>query len=208
MAGTPPSSRGVGGVVVTDTPSAGEVLTADSATAASWQAASSGAFTLITDSLLAAPGTFDFLAIAGTYKHLQIELQVRATNAAATIIAIRFNNDSAANYGSQILQANAGVASAAESIGATDGRIGSCPGTASGASGAMTLHIPNYAAATLSKVFIATGGRYDGTGAGSTILEHTFGWWNNTAAVARVTIFPGAGATFVTGSRATLYGLA
>ncbi len=39
----PASSRGVGGVVVTDSPSAGEVLTADSATTASWQAAGGAA---------------------------------------------------------------------------------------------------------------------------------------------------------------------
>lgn len=38
MALSPPSSVGLNGVMITDTPSATEVLTADSATAASWQA--------------------------------------------------------------------------------------------------------------------------------------------------------------------------
>lgn len=170
---------------------------------------SGGGFTKVADQLLGSAGTFDFTAIAQTYLHLEIWVQARATNAAATAVLMTFNNDSAANYDYQLVTGSAAVASATDSIGATGIRIGAASG--SGDTAARTaicvVRIPNYAATTFSKECRSEGGRVSADSTTNVVNEMSFGSWRDTSAISRVTIAPQAGATFVTGSRATLYGL-
>ena len=167
-----------------------------------------GGMTLISDQTLGSAGTFDFTGIAGTFRHLQLEYQLLATNGSAVAVLLQFNGDTGANYQYQVIAASAtGPASVSQSAPATAMRIGSAPQIASGWSGISVVHIPNYAATTFRKMIISISGRADGTGTGNMVVENDAGFWDNAAAITQLTIFPGAGSTFETGSRVTLYGL-
>jgi hypothetical protein len=167
-----------------------------------------GSFTLIEDQLLGSAATFDFLSIPGTYTHLRLIWQARATNSAAVTVGMRFNNDTGTNYDNQIFAANGSSIAGNALAGSTSNRVGTAAGTGSGTSrtGWGTIDIINYAATTWFKTYRAAGGRSEDT-AGEQHLGDASGTWRSTSAITRVTLIPDAGSTFEIGSRATLYGL-
>lgn len=178
-------------------------------------AASAGAVTLITDTLLGSDtASFDFTSIAGSYKHLMIELACRSTTSATSDpVLVRFNNDSGSNYDYLTLTMGASSSppgNTTEGLGATGMRVASVAASSSTAGdvGNATLRIPDYASSTLNKSIHAEGGAIMDRSSGNVRVTQGFGSWRSTAAITRVTILPVSGANWKAGSRASLYGIA
>jgi hypothetical protein len=159
-----------------------------------------------------AAASIDVTGIVATYAHLLLVSYLRGDTATATItVALRFNNDSGANYDAQSIANSAATTLAAgENIAATSGNIdrGVTPGGTAAASefGAMATLIPAYAGTTGQKSAISMVAGRSGTTTGliSTMLCSTF--WRSTAAINRITLLPSAG-NFVAGSRLSIYAL-
>lgn len=161
-----------------------------------------GAMTQLYDNIAAgAIASWDVSSGLTGYNHLKIVLQARGDTAnPATSINLRFNNDSGANYSSN--------GSGGEQIGVTLIRIGACPAATglADSAGIVEAIVPNYASTTFKKNLWSSGGRVDALSGGNVTNETEIGFWNNTAAITRITIAAGTG-NFVAGSRLTIYGL-
>lgn len=206
---SPPSSRGLNGVTITDTPSAGEVLTATSATAASWQAATGGLTVLFDSTLGADAASFDSGAggFSTSHKHLLLSLYVRTSEAVvSSTVIVRFNNDSTGNYAIQAVRGSNAVASAAAATAQT-GFSMFVPGDSVQASdfGGFLLLVPNYAGTVGQKTLLTLGGWGEDT-LTETLLDSVVGVWKDTTALSRVQVVSGSG-NLRTGSRLTIYGI-
>lgn len=153
--------------------------------------------------------SFDFTSIPGTYESLVLEINGRGDDAATDLDAVmRMNNDSAANYSSYRDISNTGGDSRADSIGGTSCLIGRINGDGSPSNDAshLTITIPGYARTVFNKDYDSDG-FLDGLGGGG---QHgptrAGGRWLSTAAITRLTAFPGAG-NWKDGTVATLYGI-
>lgn len=147
---------------------------------------------------------FTWSGIPATGTGLMITGQVRTNNAGQVTgsVFLRMNNDSGANYQSQYLVENAGVATTAVSAGDTGLRI-----ETSGALGldaaTFVIVIPNYLGSTFQKAaWIA-----DHNFAAAVQANMRRGWWQNTAALTRVDLVAVTGSLDI-GSQASLYLLA
>lgn len=173
---------------------------------------STGGMYMIQDTTLGSPAAnIDFNSIPQTYKHLLIDWQFATDNAALVDWwGIRLDSVSTASYNTQALFSNAAAVTGAEELSVTIGRAGlakAATGTGGGSGWGQTI-IQNYTNTTFIKGWAtyfsvnhnggATGGMYTGTVSGS---------YGSANAITRVLCAPIAGANFITGSRATLYGI-
>lgn len=168
-----------------------------------------GDFTLISDSILASNGGFDFTSIPGTYKHLKIIVIARSVAVATTDnVHMRFNGDSGANYDYELSQVDNGIFTGAGIVAQTELRIGlqAAASSPAGLAGVIELVIFDYARTTFSKLFNGTWTRPRGTAANDQSVGQAGGVWRTTDAITRVQVIGGAG-VIAAGSRATLYGL-
>lgn len=162
----------------------------------------------------ASAASIDFTGISGNYKHLWIRAHLR-TDRAATCdgLAVRLNGTSSANYHSQCGQFIGAVVTAADVIAATYGYP--LDGTGQGITGAnspaslfatVDLFLSDYTAAHLPSVY---GNSHFGYGLTANSQARVVGGFflNVAAAVSQVTLYPGTGTNFVSGSRATLYAM-
>lgn len=180
------------------------------ATSAKASGGGSGAVTLIADSLLLVDtATFDFTAIAATFKHLEIYAQLRMTGAVATGLAqLTVNGDAGANYDYEYVVANDVTVSAARSAGGNFCSIGDAPGSSATAARAavMEVTIPNYAGTAFDKGISSKCACFKGTVTADNFVEVIASQWRNTAAISRITITPSSG-NWLAGSRVSLYGI-
>lgn len=152
----------------------------------------------------------DFQSIPGHYAHLLLVMYLRTDQAVtSSTIFVRFNNDSAGNYDYQFVQGSAAVASASEAFAGTAAGVAPAPGNSAGANlfDAVTFDVPHYANSANNKAFASTFGSKVGTASGNMTTGGYAGFWRSSAAITRVTILSGVG-NLVSGSRATLYGVA
>ena len=171
--------------------------------------------TLITSLTLTSPqASFDTNTllggnIGGTYNHLLMKTFLRGTTAGgATTANFRINNDSGANY-SYVSTYGLGVSAAANTqLAATF--IEPSASTIPAASGntnafaALVCELPFYTNTTGNKTFLSL---LNGDGGGNNrYAVQTSAVWNNTAAITRISVSPGAG-TWATGSAFFLYGV-
>ena len=169
-----------------------------------------GSFVVIADTTLAAPAaTVDFAAIPATYAHLLLVSYARGVIAGgATGLAMRYNNDVAANYSWARIRGASPSVVFAEVPGQTFLHVGTIPATDAAAKflGPSLALIPNYAQTTGHKPNIGFGGTTSSGGAGTYFIEVVNGVWlpATTAAINRLTLFP-SGGSFAAGSRFTLY---
>lgn len=165
----------------------------------------------IADSTLAAAASsFDFTSVASQFAHLLIIVQARGDTAATvTSLSCRFNNDSGSNYDVFEIDGSGSTVSGAEGLAGTSLNVGGVPAASSSSNlpASELIWIPNYAAATFEKVAISINAYKLSTTTGNLFAKMKTLAWRSTAAINRVTLFPLAG-NFVTGSRATIYGLA
>ena len=171
------------------------------------EAGSSGAMTRISQSILGAAGTFSFTSIPGSYTDLLLTFTVRCDNAANQNIAVEVNNDSAAHYDWQLLQAvDTATPVASEGVAATYFLAGLAPGTGvtAGAATSARLWIPNYAQTTFWKQFLCETFLPNSVGSGGFYNYSFKGEWRSTPAISRIDILPATG-NFIAGSIATLW---
>ena len=178
-----------------------------------------GSFTLIGDSLLAAPAaSFDTNTILGgnlptTYKHLRMVLYGRSDRAAAAteLAQVRFNGDSTAGH---YMYATSTFTSAATTLGGTNSdsaaTLTTIPAATATANyfGLCEVALPAYNETTGFKNYAATGGYHDTAAAGHQDGFLVGGFWLSTAAITRIVVICGTGANFIAGSHFTVYGLA
>lgn len=167
--------------------------------------------TLISEQILVSSAAqIDFTGIAGTYKALLIEMELRSDRAGAATdaVGVRVGNgsfDTGTNYewsydgwnGAHLGINNTG-----------DSKFGlpafATAATAdTGALGVGRLHLPNYARTGYHRNSVADGGA-----PGDSAMFNFVGRWRNTAvAINQVRLYPINGTNFATGSSARLYGL-
>jgi hypothetical protein len=163
-------------------------------------------FTVVEEQIAGAGGVaaFDFTGIAQTYRHLQIWSVGQSENAAAKLVFLRFNNDSGANYSYEQAGANGTTPLGAVTTGATSAAVGTLTGTGMNYPGRFVIDVPYYAETVFRKECQTHGSwRDDAT---NTVNELFAVWWNNTAAVTRITLTADV-SDWKVGSRAILYGI-
>ena len=177
---------------------------------AALEGAASSAMELIYEELLAsAQASFDITSIPDSYKHLALIFQARSDDGAGQDTTwCRINNDSGSNYYSETLTVYAETTSPVESLGGTQIFTGNVPAAAApaGAAGSGRLHLPNYAGTTFQKIIEGLAVNRNGTVSTGVRQDHISGHWLNTAAINRLTLYPGNG-EFIAGSQVSLYGL-
>lgn len=169
-----------------------------------------GALQVIANVTLGSDTTFDIQNIPGSFSVLRLIAYLRSAVAGTGDVAgVRFNNDSATNYGYEKNQ-SAGTAATQGSVNGSKQwiELGYTAGNTATANeySSLEMVIPWYAGSGL-KYAHTLGGDVRTVGAGG---EHTsgVGQWNSTAAITRIQIIPvGGGASFKAGSKAVLYGM-
>lgn len=153
--------------------------------------------------------TFSFTSISQAYNSLEIRLVGNSSNASTSDgVAIRFNNDSGANYWATQLQGTGTAAQANPQINATSVNISEIPAASFSATngGVGFIEIPGYSQSTLQKSFNTMSYHRNGTGSSSNSFQQTFGGtWASTAAITRVDLI--LNGNWITGSKACLYGI-
>jgi hypothetical protein len=159
--------------------------------------------------LASTQAAIDILSIPATFAQLMLFIHGRGDTAASSVLAaLRFNNDSGANYYFQRLFASAAASTAAESLAQTSMGVGALPAATAvtGFGGGIVVAIPGYSGSSFTKGAIALNAAPLGTTTGTIVTEQRAGVWNSSVAINRITLLAGAG-NFAVGSRVVLYGL-
>lgn len=168
-----------------------------------------GAMVLISDvTSTAAVASIAFTSIPGTYKSLMIHLQGRGDSTAATTVNLlaRFNSDTGTNYDWQRVSGNGASAGSSGATAQSSIQVAYLCTANSPANtpGAVSAIVPNYAGVTYHKQILSEDMiRFDTS---NTEVDQFGGNWRSTAAITDISLFPSAG-NFLTGSRATLWGM-
>lgn len=169
-----------------------------------------GAFELIQSTVLASTAnTITFSSIPATYKHLQLRIVSKTTDASATgYMLIRLNNDSGANYSYHYLYGyGSGVASSGSSGSSFGGLLfmnGNDVGSSAFSPNIIDIH--DYADTNRYKTLRNLGGRANGS-TGSSQVHLLSGNWRSTSAVNRIDFSFGDGTNLSVGTRFSLYGI-
>jgi len=151
--------------------------------------------------------TVTFSSIPSTYKHLQLRVIARSsyTNV-QDYLGIAYNSDGGANYANHGLYGDGSTASALGLAGQTENWIQRMAGDSATALvfGAAVIDILDYANTSKYKTERNLGG-FDNNGSGRIYLAS--GLWQNTAAINRIDITSGDGASILQYSSFALYGI-
>ena len=181
--------------------SAGQVLRVNSGgTAPEWAAAAdSGAFTELASGTLSG-ASLDLQSISGSYRHLQLILRNYDPASSNSQLRVRFNNDSTANrYVSYDIAGSAGSAYNLDYIDLVGYQVDT-PND-----GLVIIDVPDYANASTWKTLNSYSmSNNAGTPANLNFYQRN-GFYNQTAAITRVTVFPNTG-NFAGGTY-SLYGV-
>lgn len=166
---------------------------------------------LISDVTLGANGSFDIQSIPGTYKHLLLILSLRGARVAVAVgVDLRFNNDSGTTYNFNLIQLTSTTVSGVNVAADTSAECSICPAASAPANffGGGTVTILDYTASKF-KAFMGDAGGFGAETIGTNWFQRRYhGLWESTAAITRIQIFDGDGASnLLAGSRATLYGM-
>jgi hypothetical protein len=161
--------------------------------------------------VLAAPGTFDFTGIVGTYSALRLIGVLRGAAVATNDQAlVTFNGDGGVHYGSEYDYGNAGNPLATESndaVRAVLARFIAADSASAGNFSPVSVIFPDYAGGARQRSFLTDGGLQLGISGTQMNAYAGCGFWTQTAAIARITVFGSAAANFVAGSFLNLYGV-
>lgn len=174
--------------------------------------AAAGSYELISTTILGstqASVTFDVSTYASTYKHLQLRFTNRTDRAAADSgMSIRLNGDTGSNYRQHYMDAGYSGSSV---VAGTNG-----PSTSMLMAGAMgntntanafaagVIDILDPFSSTKNKTLRALSGYAAGSGSLITLRS---GLWMSTATVTSVSVHNWDGASYISGSRFSLYGI-
>lgn len=159
--------------------------------------------------LTSTAASITFSAIPSTFASLQMHILSRTDTAIGIdLLLAYFNNDTAANYHSQINRSSALVSTSAVAIGSTQARVGislGSSGTDAGSFGQTVVSFPYYAS-TVRKIALFQSAGVLSTAVGGLRCDDGRVFWDSTAAISTITIVPN-NAGFAAGSRVTLWGL-
>lgn len=168
-------------------------------------------WTFIQEVNLGADGAISLTSIPQTFTHLQLVGVLRASRAAViSLVGLRFNNDTAANYDFERMEANgAGAMSGAVGTAVTAGAFGNAHGNTAAANlyAPFTVTIPCYRQANVTRMF---NGDITSLEAGVfTLKNNAGGKWRSTAAITQIDLYDsdGSSTSFKAGSRVTLLGM-
>lgn len=167
-----------------------------------------GAYDSITSVTVPSSGVarISFTDIPTGYKHLQLRMHTRASSGTEDNIAIRFNSDTAANYSWHYIYSGGGGGAASTGASANVDNLFVLQTAGSSASsyifGSAIIDILDFNSITKKKTVRSVNG-YDRNGSGFTF--HQSGFWNNTAAITNIDIFPTNG--FAENTSIALYGV-
>lgn len=173
----------------------------------------SGGMTLIQTITAGGGGaaTLDFTSIPGTYNHLVLLFNGKGdTGGGEVSVFLRFNNDTGSNYDGQWIQGQgSSPLSGAVSANGDGVFIGNITdgGGLSGRAGAIRVEIVDYANTNWGKIALSRYGYHNNGGFSNLRTGETYGNWNSTSAINRVTVRPASG-NFQAGTKASLYGMA
>ncbi len=162
---------------------------------------------IASQTLSSSTSTISFTSIPSTYKTLQLRVLGRTDRGSNDdFVNIRFNSDSGSNYTYHIMRGDG--SSVLVAPGTSQASIDAPWIAASSASanifGTFITDIHDYASTSKNKTTRTISG-YDLNGSGS--LRFSSGLWLNTAAITSITLIPGIGTNFVSGSVFSLYGI-
>lgn len=149
-------------------------------------------------------------AIVGTYKHLKVFCNIRASASSTTSgIAVQFNDDTGGNYDWQedwSVQTGSQISNA---FAQTQGRIGVLAGNTAPANytGILEMTINNYSGTTWNKTAVTIFGSNAGTSGNGTLNGHTSVQWRSTSAITEIDVIVESGGNMQTGSTCSLYGV-
>jgi hypothetical protein len=173
-------------------------------------AAGIGVFDLIDDTIADGTGTAldtGALGVPQTATDLMIIVMARTAQAAVqSLLTVRVNNDTGANYDSQYVRGAGATASAAEELASATCDL-PVPGASaqSGAAAVWTIFIPSYRRTDFHKILNCNGAFVeDSTGEGR--AQQMVLRWRNTAAITEIR-FSSQSGNLASGSRMTIYGL-
>lgn len=172
---------------------------------------------LLADSLLTVAQTsFDFQNLSQNFQSLEIVASIRTDRVSVTDgVALRFNNDSGANYDWVWIDGRNETSTSIPVFGSNDAvadaqiEIGFFTGNSAPIDtfGSFRLLIPFYSSVVSNKHTELTGGRKNTAARENIFINSSFGVWRNIAAINRVTLLPVFGTNFVIDSRVSVYGL-
>jgi hypothetical protein len=158
---------------------------------------------ITTNTLGSSAASITFSSIPATYTDLRIVLI--ATADAGTAPMIQLNGDTAANY-SGVFIAGSGTTGSSTTTGANDSRIRSAYQATAGMSSTIphiyTFELFSYAGSTNKTVLTSSSEDNNGSG----YVGRGVGLWRSTSAITSILV-SGAGANFLSGTVATLYGI-
>lgn len=149
-----------------------------------------------------------FNDIPQTYKHLQIRMIGRSSDAAGTVnVNINYNGDTSANYAWHRIYGNGTTAGANGSSSQTTSIIGQISGNTAGSNifGVAILDILDYTTINKYKTTRALFGFDDNNGGAGAVVNFFSGLWMNTDSINSIKLTSGAG--FAQYSRFSLYGI-
>ncbi|HSV08586.1 MAG TPA: hypothetical protein VLI07_18865 [Candidatus Binatus sp.] len=172
-------------------------------------AAGIAGMTKFADTVLgASAANIDLQSIPQTALHLMLRMLLRSDAAVTGVnVALRFNNDSGADYWDVALSNQAAAPTGVETLSATLGLVGFALGASAvaGYFGDVTVNIGDYAAARQHNWTSVTHALWSST-TSTHLIRAQGGAHALSPAITRITIIPGSG-NFIAGSRVTLYGL-
>jgi hypothetical protein len=153
--------------------------------------------------------TVTFSSIPSTYRHLQLRMTLKDSNAGSTMdrAYYTYNGDTGANYAWHYLSGNGSGVNAGWSN-TYDNSIRGVASTLFTASAysAHVMDILDYAQTTKYKTTRLLGGASNSTYSAYEVALNS-GLWMNTAAITSVTIGAQSGQNFLAGCRLSLYGI-
>ena len=187
-------------------PSEGSILASNSG-ACEWR---SGMLLINQVTLIADTATMDITSIPGDYQTLVAYVFARGDNASAGSeeCRLRFNNDSGANYSTQINVTDGNVQASSEVVGATGAPFAYIPKNSAlaNAYGTAEIWIPQYTGTT-RKTFLSISSNGVSTAAQGVQGVIMGGVWASTSAITRITLLPVTSTNFKAGSFFRLYGI-
>lgn len=161
--------------------------------------------------LSASAASITFSNIPQGFRHLQILTHARTDNAAESDnMSIRLNNDAGSSYDYQQVSGSSATAAAAAARAGTDNRGPTTEGANSRAAcfAPGVIWIPQYSISGVEKYTISLSGRVGDLSADADLnIFFRVSHWRNLDVVSKIVLVPTAGANFVSGTRAQLYGV-
>ena len=169
------------------------------------------ALTLLSTTTVGAASTIDVSGIDQTYNDLVLVVIAQSSAAIASdSVGVTFNGDGAGNYYDDMVRSNGAVVSAVQLLANTSTTPHfTCPAASgiAGAFGFFSMEILGYRVTTWRKGLLSHTGGNPARTTNNTVPQVSFGWWDSTAAINRITLTPGTTPfTFATGSFMRIYG--